>query len=135
MTSGGRHEGGDEQDQHDSSSGGSRRDPWRETIPALPIRVSSTGSWKHRPKAMMNFIVSARYSLIVPRNWMSISLSAPRPRPARGVLGEIGGAELLEGQEEVEGDRQHDVEGEGAADEEQRRRRDQERQERVLFLR
>ena len=42
----------------------------------MPISVSATGSWKQRPKAIMNFMVSARYSLMVPRNWISTSCPA-----------------------------------------------------------
>jgi hypothetical protein len=71
---------------------------------------------------MMNFIVRPRYSLIVPR------------KLDRQVGSGRDGPELLERQEEVEGDGQHDVEGEGAADQEQDRRGDQERQERMLLL-
>ena len=40
------------------------------TSPALPINVRSTGSWKHKPKAMMNFNVISRLSLTFPKNVM-----------------------------------------------------------------
>ena len=94
--------------------------PLAVTSPAMPISVSATGSWKQRPKATMNFMVSDRYSLIVPRNWIVTSW----PLGRRGA-----GAELLEAEEEVVDQRQQHVEGEGAAEHEQDRRGDQERQE------
>ena len=96
----------------------------------MPISVSSTGSWKQRPKATMNLMVRFRYSLTVP--WKTI----PRHRaPARRLPPSTSSRapKLLEAQEEVEGERRHDVEGEGGAEEEQKRRGDQERQERVLL--
>ena len=72
----------------------------------------------------MNFMVSDRYSLIVPRNWIVTSWSAV----------DRAGAELLETEEEIVDHRQQHVEGEGAAEHEQHRRGDQERQERPLLL-
>ena len=40
--------------------------PLEDTSPALPISVSSTGNWKHTPKARMKLVVSARYCSIEP---------------------------------------------------------------------
>ena len=56
------------------------RSPCAEISPARPISVSSTGSWKHRPKAKTKLIVSDRKASIEPWN------STPEPAVAASAM-------------------------------------------------
>ena len=89
-------------------------------MPTRASSVSSTGSWKQRPKAKISFMTSE---------------STRRPSAAARAGGIAGRAGGLEAEEERPGQGQHDVVEEGAAHQEHDRRRDQERQEgRLLVL-
>jgi hypothetical protein len=106
------------QDRHDRVFAHRFQTAWT-TSPALPISVSSTGSWKHSPKAMMNLVSE----IFLHRPLEGDHARQARSTPRAPVVG-IGGHGLLEVQEEVEGDRQDDIIGKGRAQQEHDRRGD-----------